>query len=123
MAERSRLLSGYGVLSSVQGSNPCVSASGEPRMSPRPAPRGQPSTPDACFLIEVRETLSIDEELLRSVYEQCYRPMVRMCALMIGDTATAEDIVQDVFMRGAARIAQLVPDAVVPYLRRVVANE
>ncbi len=26
MAERSRLLSGYGVLSSVQGSNPCVSA-------------------------------------------------------------------------------------------------
>jgi RNA polymerase sigma-70 factor (sigma-E family) len=71
----------------------------------------------------VRDTLHVDEEALRSAYERCYRPMVRMCSLIIGDAATAEDIVQDVFVRGAARIGRLDPDAVVPYLRRAVANE
>jgi RNA polymerase sigma-70 factor (sigma-E family) len=70
----------------------------------------------------VRVTGELDEERFGSAYERCYRPLVRMCALMVGDRATAEDIVQDVFVRGAVRIGQLDPDAVPPYLRRGVAN-
>lgn len=72
--------------------------------------------------MQVRETADVDEELLRSAYERYHRPMVRMCALIIGDGTTAEDIVQDVFVLGAVRISHLDPDAVAPYLRRAVAN-
>jgi RNA polymerase sigma-70 factor (sigma-E family) len=66
---------------------------------------------------------AVDEERLRSAYERNYGQMVRLCALIVGDGATAEDIVQDVFVRGAARIAQLDPGELEPYLRRAVANE
>jgi RNA polymerase sigma factor (sigma-70 family) len=45
-----------------------------------------------------------------------------MCALIVGDRATAEDIVQDVFVGGAVRIGTLEPDAAMWYLRRSVAN-
>jgi RNA polymerase sigma-70 factor (sigma-E family) len=70
----------------------------------------------------VHATGELDEERFRSAYERFYRPLVRMSALIVGDRSTAEDIVQDVFVRGAIRIGQLDPDAVMPYLRRSVAN-
>ena len=70
----------------------------------------------------MRSAGAFDEERFRSIYERCYRPLVRMCALIVGDQATSEDLVQDVFVRGAVRICELEPDAAMPYLRRSVAN-
>ena len=67
-------------------------------------------------------TGDLDEERFRLAYERWYGPMVRMCALMVGDRPTAEDIVQDIFVRGARPIGRLEPDAVAPYLRRSVTN-
>jgi RNA polymerase sigma-70 factor (sigma-E family) len=83
----------------------------------------QPFGRIACCIAQVQGASDIDQELLRSVYERFYRPLVRMCALIVSDRATAEDIVQDVFVRGAARISHLEPDNIAAYLRRGIANE
>ncbi len=82
----------------------------------------QPEPGSACSLVWVHTTRDLDEERFRSTYERLYRPLVRMCALIVGDRAPAEDIVQDVFVRGAIRIGELEPDAALAYLRRSVAN-
>jgi RNA polymerase sigma-70 factor (sigma-E family) len=43
--------------------------------------------------------------------------------LLTGDRETAEDIVQDVFVRGAARLAELPTEELGPYLRAAVTNQ
>jgi RNA polymerase sigma-70 factor (sigma-E family) len=88
------------------------------------------NTPTTCnlsgasrvLLVEVGSRSTFDEDALRAAYEHHYQRMVRMCALIVGDRAPAEDIVQDVFVRGASRIAELDPQEVAPYLRRSIAN-
>ena len=64
-----------------------------------------------------------EREALHEAYERHYVPLVRLCALLAGNRETAEDIVQDVFVRGASRIARLPEAEQRPYLRRAVANE
>ncbi len=62
-------------------------------------------------------------DALSDAYEQHYNPLVRLCGLLAGDRETAEDIVQDIFVRSAARITELSPDELGPYLRAAVTNE
>jgi RNA polymerase sigma-70 factor (sigma-E family) len=64
-----------------------------------------------------------EREALHIAYRRHYAPLVRFCALLAADRATAEDIVQDVFVRGAPRITQLPETAQLPYLRRAVTND
>jgi RNA polymerase sigma-70 factor (sigma-E family) len=57
------------------------------------------------------------------MYRTCYAPLVRQAALLVGDAATAEDVVQDSFaaMHGAWwRLRDT--DKAVHYLRRSVIN-
>jgi RNA polymerase sigma-70 factor (sigma-E family) len=68
-----------------------------------------------------REWLARDA--LIAAYEQHHAPLVRLCALLAGDREAAEDIVQDVFVRGAARLSELQPGEQGPYLRAAVVNE
>ncbi|MDP9227237.1 MAG: SigE family RNA polymerase sigma factor [Actinomycetota bacterium] len=64
-----------------------------------------------------------EREALHIAYRRHYAPLVRFCALLAADHATAEDIVQDVFVRGGSRIVRLPETAQLPYLRRAVTNE
>ncbi len=64
-----------------------------------------------------------EREALHVAYRRHYAPLVRFCALLAADGATAEDIVQDVFVRGGPRIARFPETAQLPYLRRAVTNE
>jgi len=62
-------------------------------------------------------------DTLSAAYEEHYARLVRLCGLLAGSREAAEDIVQEVFVRGASRIAGLPPLEVWPYLRVAVANE
>jgi RNA polymerase sigma factor (sigma-70 family) len=62
-------------------------------------------------------------DALRAAYEEHYARLVRLCGLLAGSREAAEDIVQEVFVRGASRIPGLPPLEVWPYLRVAVANE
>ncbi len=62
-------------------------------------------------------------DALSLAYENHYVHLVRLCGLLVGSREGAEDIVQEVFVRGASRIADLPPEEVGPYLRTAVANE
>ncbi|HXW86694.1 MAG TPA: sigma-70 family RNA polymerase sigma factor [Streptosporangiaceae bacterium] len=62
-------------------------------------------------------------ELLADLYRMHAVGLVRIAVLLVGDQATAEDVVQDVFarlQRGGARLRE--PDKAVPYLRTSVLN-
>jgi RNA polymerase sigma-70 factor (sigma-E family) len=63
------------------------------------------------------------EEAVRDLFEANYRPLTRLAAILVRDTATAEEIVQDAFMAlyrpgGKSRDAE----EAVSYLRQVVIN-
>lgn len=62
-------------------------------------------------------------DALSAAYERHYARLVRLCGLLAGSGEAAEDIVQEVFVRGASRIAALPPEELGPYLRVAVANE
>jgi len=38
------------------------------------------------------------EDAVAALYQRHYRPLVRLAALLAGDTAVAEDVVQDCFV-------------------------
>jgi RNA polymerase sigma-70 factor (sigma-E family) len=87
----------------------------------------QPSEPLACSSSWVSKEPGRREgparDALRAAYEQHCAQLVRMCSLLTGDGDAAEDIVQDVFVRGAARLAGLPQEELGPYLRAAVTNE
>jgi RNA polymerase sigma-70 factor (sigma-E family) len=57
------------------------------------------------------------------MYGAQYRPMVRMSAILLGDTGTAEEVVQEAFIAVHAAWRRLRDvDKAVPYLRRSVLN-
>ena len=59
---------------------------------------------------------------LRRAYELHRIPLLRLSTLLVRDPETAEDIVQDVFVRAAPRLSSLGDEEVGPYLRRSVVN-
>ena len=61
-------------------------------------------------------------ERLRAAFDELYLPLLRLCALLTGARESAEDIVQEAFVRVAARIEKVPPDETAAYLRRVVVN-
>lgn len=55
-------------------------------------------------------------------FEKHYIPLLRLCALLSGSRAEAEDIVQEAFVKVAPKIGELEQEAIGPYLRRIVVN-
>ena len=63
------------------------------------------------------------QEALRIAFEEHYVWLVRLAVLLTGRVDTAEDLVQDAFLRAAPKIESLDSTRVRPYLRIVVMNE
>jgi RNA polymerase sigma-70 factor (sigma-E family) len=62
-------------------------------------------------------------QALTELYEAHYRPLVRMAVLLLGDTATAEEVVQDSFIAMNTAWARLRhTDKALAYLRQSVVN-
>jgi RNA polymerase sigma factor, sigma-70 family len=59
---------------------------------------------------------------LRAAFQEYYLPLLRLATLLSQEPHTAEDLVQETFVRAAARLATLSPDEIRPYLRRAVVN-
>jgi RNA polymerase sigma-70 factor (sigma-E family) len=59
---------------------------------------------------------------LREAFQEHYLPLLRLATLLSQESHTAEDLVQEAFVRAAARLAALSPEDVRPYLRRAVVN-
>jgi RNA polymerase sigma-70 factor (sigma-E family) len=58
---------------------------------------------------------------LSQLYATEYRPLVRLASLLVDDTGTAEEIVQDAFVRASVRRLRD-PDKALPYIRSAVIN-
>jgi RNA polymerase sigma factor (sigma-70 family) len=56
------------------------------------------------------------------IFRQYHADLVRLALLLVGDRASAEDVVQDVFTRLCARGRVLDQDRVLPYIRTAVVN-
>lgn len=70
-------------------------------------------------------SMSSEDEHLSSLYLLHYRSLVRLAALLLDETAAAEDVVQEAFLKVAAgsRLSRLRdPDAALAYLRTTVLN-
>jgi len=68
-------------------------------------------------------TLIDRDDALRDLYQDHYRSLVRLAALLVDDRDTAEDVVQDAFVklyRSWGRIRE--PAAAPAYLRSIVCN-
>ena len=66
-----------------------------------------------------------EDERLSSIYLLHYRSLVRLAALLLDETAAAEDVVQEAFLKVAAggRIARMRdPEAALGYIRTTVLN-
>ena len=61
-------------------------------------------------------------EALQKAYEAHRLPLLRLATLLVTEGQTAEDLVQDVFVRSASAVGALREDEVGPYLRRGVVN-
>jgi RNA polymerase sigma-70 factor (sigma-E family) len=72
--------------------------------------------------VRTRLEPSVADEELRRAYQEHRLALVRLCVLLVGDVATAEDIVQDVFVRARRRLAELGGAGVYAYLRRSTIN-
>lgn len=63
------------------------------------------------------------DEAVTQLYATHYRPLVRLAALLLRDTATAEEVVQDAFVAMHGRWRRLRdPDKALAYLRQSVVN-
>jgi len=63
------------------------------------------------------------DQVVKALYQAHYAALVRAAALLVGDVATAEDVVQDSFIamhRAWGRLRD--PSRALPYLRRAVIN-
>lgn len=86
--------------------------------------RMQPSGPLACssqWVIE-RARPEVVTDSLRLAYEAHYRPLLRLCVLVTGRRETAEDLVQEAFVRVAGRLGGLGDEEIGPYLRAAALN-
>lgn len=66
---------------------------------------------------------AVADDALRDLYRDHYRGLVRLATLLVDDRETAEEVVQDAFVKvhaGWHRIAE--PDRALPYLRSAVLN-
>lgn len=63
------------------------------------------------------------QEALRVAFEDHYARLLRLAVLLAGRVDTAEDLVQDAFVRAAPKLESLDPTRVGPYLRSVVVNQ
>lgn len=68
------------------------------------------------------ESLRRERRALKEAYERHYAALVRLCGLLDGEVAVAEDIVQDVFVRAAPKVITLPEDQQMAYLRTAVVN-
>jgi len=84
----------------------------------------QPSNPLACSSQRVIERArpEVVTDILRLAYEAHYRPLLRLCVLVTGRRETAEDIVQEAFVRVAGRLDGLGDEEIRPYLRAAALN-
>jgi RNA polymerase sigma-70 factor (sigma-E family) len=90
----------------------------------RAGPAGGPKPASAgTALAAVQVQPGWDEGAVAALYQMHYRPLVRLAALLVGDIALAEDVVQDCFvaMHGAWRRLEDA-DRAKHYLRRSVIN-
>jgi RNA polymerase sigma-70 factor (sigma-E family) len=90
--------------------------------SPRPAADAMPGTGTAGHG-PPPVTGQAADEAVKAMYRTHYRALIRTAALLVGDVATAEDVVQDSFIamhRSWRRLRD--PDKALPYLRRSVIN-
>lgn len=62
------------------------------------------------------------QEAMRVAFERHYLPLLRLSVALSGRQEAAEDLVQEAFVRSAARITDLAPGEVGPYLRRAIVN-
>lgn len=62
------------------------------------------------------------EEPLRAAFEENYLSLLRLCTLLTGRAEAAEDVVQESFVRVAARIASVPQGLVGTYLRKTAVN-
>jgi RNA polymerase sigma factor (sigma-70 family) len=56
------------------------------------------------------------------IFRQYHGDLVRLALLLVGDRATAEDVVQDVYTRLCARDRRLDQSRALPYMRAAVVN-
>jgi RNA polymerase sigma-70 factor (sigma-E family) len=72
----------------------------------------------------VADTSALADQVdLRALYDAHWRYLVRLAALLVDDTASAEDVVQDAFVALHRRSAALRdPEAALAYLRASVLN-
>ena len=67
-------------------------------------------------------TESPTRDALRAAFEEHYLPLLRLCVVLSGRAAVAEDIVQEAFVRLAPRIDRVDRQLVYPYLRQTAMN-
>ena len=65
--------------------------------------------------------LRAQEQVFDAAYREHFAPLMRVAFLMTGSNETAEDVVQDVFLRCRSRLGDL--DHARSYLRAAVINE
>ena len=84
----------------------------------------QPSDPLACSSQRVVERArpEVVTDSLRLAHEAHYRPLLRLCVLGTGRRETAEDLVQEAFVRVAGRLDGLGDEEIRPYLRAAALN-
>jgi RNA polymerase sigma-70 factor (sigma-E family) len=88
----------------------------------------QPVAAPACSIGVASEIGGVElakasqREVMRAAFEQHYVPLLRLGIALSGRLETAEDLVQEAFVRAAPHLEQLGPPDVHPYLRRIVLN-
>src|SRR6266542_2496492 len=70
----------------------------------------------------VVEDTSVSSGDLRAAFERLATPLLRLCLLLTGNRETAEDLVQDSFIRLAPKLGGLEAADVGPYLSRIAIN-
>lgn len=69
----------------------------------------------------VAESLAVGNGL-RTTFDEHSASLLRLCTLLTGQRAEAEDLVQESFIRLAPKLGSLPADSVWPYLRRIAVN-
>jgi RNA polymerase sigma-70 factor (sigma-E family) len=66
--------------------------------------------------------VSVAVDPLRALFDDHYAGMVRLAALLLGNPASAEDVVQEAFVAVDRHLSRIEPAARYSYLRRAVVN-
>ncbi|GAB2751713.1 SigE family RNA polymerase sigma factor [Kitasatospora kifunensis] len=95
-----------------------------PRARSAPAPLGavrQPVEPE--MTTAATDTAGASVDLLTTTYQEHYRALLRLAALLLDDRSSCEDVVQEAFIRvHAARRRVREPEKILAYLRQTVVN-